>query len=214
MSEKVSKEIMEYLAKAEGKTIHFLDGEKDITSPYGIYKGVHRDAEVFKIIEEMAKRCGVSKFSKEYTETDIITVNQYMFEKSEYVEKIYKAASEFYYVMSKPAKLEYLPKASHVAMFSLYINSPKNACVSAQMAHNKLVKLGLIDSKILVEDGALGPASAKAFQNITEELGLIFESYLLLSMSSLYAKLAVQNSDRFLKYLNGWNNRLGYLAEI
>ena len=41
------KVIMDYLAIAEGTTVHFNKGEDTITSPYGIYKASFPNAKIF-----------------------------------------------------------------------------------------------------------------------------------------------------------------------
>jgi len=207
-------EIMDYLGNAEGKVVHHNAGESDITSPYGIYKKQFPTAEIFDILDKIASNLGINEESYNWTDYQIATINEAIVNDEDAKNKIRESASNFYHNMSKPAKIEFLPEDAKLAMFSLFVNSPRNAGKSLQMALNTFISLGKIDNPELVVDGAPGNKTVQAIKKINNEDGLLLESYLLLSMSSLYAKLAVKNPDKYLKYLNGWNNRLKKLSKI
>ncbi len=129
-------------------------------------------------------------------------------------------ASSFYDDYLQDADLGAYPQKAIIARFSLYTNSPKLANKAAQEAINNFTSNKLIDSDILTVDGDAGANTKKALRLVfdacerDDNLGLLFESYMLLSMSKNYAKLAVLDSNRYLTYLNGWNNRLDALAEF
>jgi len=202
---------MQYLEHAEGNIVHHNDGESDITSPYGIYRKEHPEAAIFTEIDSVAHKLGIYQPSKEWSQSDIDAINQYIF--NDNAKSIIKGlAANFYYQMTKPAHINDFPQDAQVAMFSMYINSPKRAKEACQMAINTFVKNKLIVNELLIVDGILGNKTITTLHKIHN--GLLFESYMLLHMSSLYAKLAVSRPDKYLKYLNGWNNRLKYLARF
>ena len=105
-------------------------------------------------------------------------------------------------------------------MFSLHTNGPTLAWKSVQSAINKCIKNGLVNTSKLAVDGNPGNMTFGALKAVTAAVdsnpygGLLFESYLLLEMSRQYEILAVANPDKYLRYLNGWNNRLAVLSEI
>ena len=86
------------------------------------------------------------------------------------------------------------------------------------MACNSLIKVYGLSISPLVEDGVLGRTSEAALETITRFIGkskegaLYFETLILLSMSKIYAELAVANPTKYLIYLRGWNNRLEALS--
>lgn len=209
---------MDYLAQAEGIKIHYNKNEIDITAPYGIYRAKNPDAKIFKRIDNIANKIGISLPSSSWNEQQIKMVNDYI-EKHELRYEFRELASEFYDSYLKDLDIEIFPKMSQIAVFSLYVNSPYLAIISIQTAINNFIYNELIDFNIIKVDGIFGPISKRAVKTITwtcqtKESGLLFEMYILLEMSRQYEKLAVSNPDKYLEYLNGWNNRLNKLAKM
>ena len=208
-------ELLRYLAIAEGTELHYNKGEVDITAPYGIYRKPFPNAKIFKYVDSVAKSLGIEAESKDWTKEEV-----HLVDKALDMEKINELAMEFYKGYTRGARLDMLPEEAQVAMFSLYTNSPKLAWKSVQSALNKFVQNGWLDYKIQAVDGAYGSTTKKGLEALDKiarsnsGYGYIFESYMLLEMSQQYAKLAVNNPDKYLKYLNGWNNRVEALAEF
>ena len=208
-------ELLEYLAKAEGTELHYNEGEVDITAPYGIYRKPYPNANIFKYIDGVARSLGIEVPSREWTEEEVLLIDNALD-----MQKINELAMEFYIGYAKGARLDMLPAESQVAMFSLYTNSPKLAWKAVQSALNKFVKNGWLEFRLQAVDGAYGKSTEEGLQELLKiaesnsGYGYIFEAYMLLEMSQEYAKLAVSNPDKYLKYLNGWNNRVEALAEF
>lgn len=207
----MTEKMMTYLGNAEGTKIHYNSSETDITTMYGIYKAAHPQASIFNLIDLIARNAGISNESSKWTHSDINTLNNYIIDNN-LNESLEHEAREFYDEFLKRLHLDKFPEEAQIAAFSLYTNSPKKGIMSVQSAINKFITNGFITNPILTVDGALGTKSASALDKIED--GYLFEAYMLLEMSKQYSKLAVANSDKYLRYLNGWNNRLDSLAKI
>jgi len=215
----MQKILLNYLAHAEGTQIVRNTTESDITAPYGIYKSEHPSADIFKEIDKIAVKAGIHGDSKVWSKQSIKIINEYI-ANNNLSQKLKNLASIFYDKYLEDANLGLYPPRAIIARFSLYTNSPKLANKATQDAINDFIKNKLIDSEILAVDGDAGENTNKALKLVydlcerDENLGLLFEAYMLLSMSRNYAKLAVLDKNRYLVYLNGWNNRLDTLAKF
>ena len=206
----ISNELMKYLGKAEGTTLHYNTSESDITTAYGIYRVAHPDAEIFKYIDRVADNIGITTKSKDWTTAEIDSIGIVLDDKN-----VLKLAEEFYTKFTLKAKLNEFPKEAQVAMFSMYTNSPKLAWKATQSAINKFESNELIDYKQQLVDGYPGETTYDGLELCTAaNNGSLFEAYMLLEMNRQYGKLAVSNPDKYLQYLNGWNNRMEALAEF
>ena len=211
--------LLNYLAKAEGTQIIRNKTESDITAPYGIYKTMHPNADIFKEIDKIATKAGLSGDSKSWTKSNLDVLNEYVL-KNNLSQTLKRLAAVFYDNYLEDAELNLYPQKAMITRFSLYTNSPKLANKATQDAINDFITNKLISHDLLTVDGDAGANTKQALKLIfdlcerDDNLGLLFESYMLLSMSKNYAKLAVLNHDRYLEYLNGWNNRLDKLAEF
>jgi len=208
---KVPDSIMRYLEHVEGDIIHHNAGESDITSPYGIYRKEHPEAAIFTEIDAVALKLGIYQKSSEWTQSDIDAINHYIHQ-GDIKDDLKELVAKFYYQMTKPAHINDFPQDAQVSMFSMYTNSPKRAKKACQTAINTFVKNNLIENEMLKVDGVFGSKTISALHKIHN--GLLFESYMLLHMSSLYARLAVKKPKKYLRYLNGWNNRLKELSRL
>ena len=206
------KEIMDYLYKAEGDTVHYNENEKDITSPGGVYRYAHPDARVFKIIDRVAAKLGIVYDSKHWTKVVLNRINEYIADNKDVQDEIYQATVEFYEGYLKGARLELFPSECHVAMMSMYTNSPKGAWMSVQNSIIHLVKSEQIElsmDDISVADGFYGNKTKKALEHAVSKVDPMYlETLMLFNMLQYYVKL--DNPT----YIKGWMNRLDKLASI
>ena len=210
------KQVLEYLAKAEGTDIVYLQNEKDITAPYGIYRHAHPDAEIFKFIDSVARSIGIEHKSNQWDIGKVKRVNTALVGMQDEIDKL---VSEFYEEYLKPAHLELFPPLCRVAMFSMYTNSPKNAWKSVQQSLIDVDKNNLGNNDDLsIVDGSFGRKTERGIIDVVQSLNkqghLYFETLMLSNMKTLYIRLAMSNPDKYLKYLKGWDNRMNLLAKM
>jgi len=209
----MQKILLDYLAKAEGTIVHRNATETDITAPYGIYKTQHPEAQIFKAIDEDANKIGLNSDSTTWVQDDLDKLNESLDSS-----KMEQLAGIFYDTFLKDAHMILYPLECVITRFSLYVNSPKLANEVTQEAINLFIQNKFIKHNILVVDGAIGLNTNNALREVynlslrDNAWGYLFESYMLLMMSKNYAKLAASNQQKYLRYLNGWNNRLYTLA--
>lgn len=213
------KELYDYLLKAEGTEIHRIKTETDITTMCGIFKSAHPDARIFETIDGIAANIGFSTPSSMWTDDMLDLLNREW--KITITEEFqFELISEFYDKYMSRAYLEVFPKEAVVSMFSMFTLSEKYSSMSAQAAFNILVTNDYLNHDLLAVDGALGQKSSSAIfeiKKLSEQnraVGLYFETALLLNMAKYFARLAVNNPDKYLHVLNGWNNRLETLSKI
>ena len=213
----MNSKLLEYLGKAEGIEIHRNPTETDITTMFGIYRAVHPTAEVFILIDTIAKKIGISIDSTKWGTDELNQINSFINSNSEVKENVTDFIIAFYDDYLKNAHLELFHENCIVSMFSMFVNSPLLAWKSVQFAINTFISQGMIDNFPLVEDGSFGEKTKIASEKINEVIkkdyssSLIFESNMLFAMSINYASLAKSNPDKYLPSLVGWGNRLKIL---
>lgn len=213
--------LMDYLAEAESDKIHYNVGEKDITTMYGIYRVQHPKAAIFKRIDEVAQLAGVTSASEYWLQSHIDKVNKYI-SNHNLNKEFRQLASDFYKDYFEAMPLDKFPNLCQVSVFSMYTNSQKYAVMAVQDAINTMIKMKYINGTALLSvDGVFGkkftaPALVKVSNFIADDefKAMYFESILLLHMSKRYALLAKANPEKYLKYLEGWMNRLEKLSRI
>lgn len=209
------EKFLKYLAKAEGTEIHRNSTESDITSPYGIYREQHPKASIFKYIDHVANSNGITKPSASWSSSDIAKVNAKLD-----MGKINEHATEFYNDFITKLHLDIFTEESKLAAFSLYTNGPLIFWKSVQATINKFNSNGWIDYIKQGVDGEYGKRTRDGLlliQEICTEnklYGHIFEGYMISHMQLEYARLAAANPAKFLKHLNGWNNRVVEFLEF
>lgn len=207
-------DILNYLADAEGTTVHYNRGEKDITSPYGVYRSQHPNAAIFTYIDEVARSLGNTRSSRRWTRKDIKRINDKLD-----MSIIDRLAIEFYEDFLKSLHLDIFSKESTLAAFSLYTNGPLLMWKSVQSTINKFDSNGWIGYEQQSVDGQYGSKTRNGLIQIQElctrnsTFGYLFEALLISHMQLEYARLAVANPGKYLKYLNGWNNRVTKLLK-
>lgn len=204
--------LIEYLEKAEGKVFHYNRGESDLTSPLGVYKHAWPKAEIWNYVDSITTDLNLPEDTSDYDAEDVEVLNSKM-----NYGKVIELVSDFYDDYLKSAHLELFPSACQVTVFSLYVNSPRNMWRSVQQALNQFHLNHFIEFKVQTVDGLYGGSTKAGLELIKGEdimQGYLFEAYILSNMKTQYAKLVAKNPDKFLKYLNGWNNRMNVLQKM
>lgn len=196
------------LKKVEGDKIHYNKGESDITSAYGIYRYQQPQAKIFNYIDTVAKDLGISKPSHEWGKEEIDLVNNNIDKEEEF-----NLAVDFYKTFTH-LDLDQLGLELSYAYFNIFANTPKGANKAMQATINSLINNNKLDYKLLDVDGVLGPKSKKLIYDLVKnysdkELKLMF----LVHANEHYITLAVKSSEKYLKYLNGWYQRIKNLIE-
>lgn len=202
------QQLVKLLKEVEGDKIHYNKGEKDITSAYGIYRYSQPDAKIFTYIDAIAKGLGIPKPSKDWNKEEIEKVNSNIDK-----EKEFDLAVDFYKSFS-PLDLDQLGLELAYAYFNIYTNTPKGANIAMQAMINSYIKNHKLNYKILDEDGILGPKSKNLIYDVVKryrdrELKLAF----LVFANDNYIKLVVNNPDKYLQYLKGWDQRVNNLVK-
>lgn len=202
------EKLVELLKTVEGDKIHYNKGEKDITSAYGIYRYQQPQAKIFTYIDTVAKDLGITKPSYEWTSEEINLVNINIDKDEEF-----NLAVDFYKTFTH-LDLDQLGLELSYAYFNIFANTPKGANKAMQATINSLISNYNLDYKLLDVDGILGPKSRKVIYDVVKsyndkELKLTF----LVHANEHYINLAVNNSEKYLKYLNGWYQRIKNLIK-
>jgi hypothetical protein len=208
--------LLDYLSVAEGIDIHYNAGETDITTPYGVYRADHPTAEIFKYIDSIARKVGVTAPSSGWTKIQINLVNN---ELSKFKSEVRELAKVFYLGFLKGAMIESFPVECVMAMFSMYTNSPANAVKAVQDSLLELKAVGLVKftGELSIVDGQIGSKTSNALTDIVKHdnqfLNYWLESLMLSNMKSIYIKLALADPAN-LRYLKGWDNRMDILQSM
>nr|DAN33019.1 MAG TPA: hypothetical protein [Caudoviricetes sp.] len=204
--------ILADLRKVEGGVLHYNSNEKDITNGYGIYKGMHAQAEIFQLYDEAARALGITGPSAGWRDTRTLGKIQEYVNKNLAAEE-YWLSYVFYQNYFRNLSLErYHPVIASI-MVSLYTNGTKLAGTSFQRAINVIHNKHNIATAV-TEDGILGPGSVGAIIDIcnaSEAIITEFKYLILLFAKSYYATLVANNSAAYLQYLRGWDNRVNTL---
>ena len=185
--------IMEYLAEAEGTTVHKNSGERYITAPYGIYYGAHPQADIFKLLDKIGKANGIKY------DVDIDKINKII--KDEYEEEIKTAAWNFY--MSEMVNRKLFTAVGKKSGLSIFSNSV-NAGVTVG---NKSVQRAVG----VIEDGIIGSQTMKAINEYKYSDDKMNQD-ILKYMEGFYKSLVEQDPAKYYRFLNGWMNRLKRLG--
>lgn len=215
------KDILRKLRQAEGGRLHKNSGEEDITTGYGIYRHAYPNDEVFKYVDQVAASLGINKPSKTWTNEEIKKVDNMM---DDEIELDYSLS--FYETYFKGLEFENMFPCLVYPFANIYTNSRKKAIESLQRSCNHYVKISYIaplfpNWKDIDTDGLIGPATRNAIKEITkvvtatkdnpEVYGNLFLYLFLSDVKSEYIDLAVANPNKYVKFLNGWDNRVNFL---
>jgi len=208
----VRDRLMEYLYKAEGDEIHYNRNEKDITTPGGIYRYAHPDAEVFDYIDDVADEIGITSDSKHWGKRELNMMNIAVDPDvmAGYVER-------FYDEYLKGAKLELFHGNAKIAMYSFYVNSPKQAWKAVQQALLDMVELGMLKdiTKDMLSrvDGRYGRKTEVALNSVHVS-DKMFGMYICNAMKTRYTRLVAARPKKFLQYAKGWDNRVNEIVRL
>jgi len=204
------KVILDYLKDAEGNTLEYNTGEKDITAPLGVYRYEHPNAVVFEYIDSIAKQFTLDPSNKWAKET--CKKIDPLLDK----DVCYYLAYLFYADFYKSAHLEYFDPEVIIAVVSIYANSPKLCNESLQEAVNimGLKKFIVLDKGPLKVDGAIGNGTKSELREIDDLSTLhnyTFRLLFLHMVKSGYIELWKDNKEKFSVFLWGWSNRVDRL---
>ena len=220
------EKVLDYLQTEEGSTIHRNKTESDITTPYGIYRDKHPDAEIFDYIDSIGRELKFPKKTRDWTKGNINSFNELMSHNKSIKTEMRNLARLFYLNYLKGVHLELFPEECQVAMYSMYTNSQEGAWISVQNAIIDIYKTFNLEvtelptQKLSPPDGDYGTKTRDAMIYLNDRFKTEFiypyylESLIISNMKTYYAKLAVKSPTKFLKYLDGWNNRVNRLQEM
>ena len=218
--------ILEELAKLEGNKFHKNKGEKDITTPHGIYRTANKKERIFRIVDKFAKILGIDKRSTNWTKKDLELINNEYKINSKFRSEILAETKRYYLKIIKKSGATLLPEPAQLTYFLIYINSPKNAVIAVQNTINYFRKL-MNNSKLIQVDGIIGPNTRRNLNQVKSYCTLRSQEQLFIMtfkyyMSKLYCKIGI-NSYKFyvkqnklskyfknckIRYVEGWHNRL------
>lgn len=211
--------LLEYLSKEEGLDFHRNSKESDITSPYGIYKAVHKDAEVFKYLAKLTISLDVPRLSSEWNQSHLKIVNDFINSSKIIKQEIKQLIADFYTEYYKGANLELMPPEAVITVVSIYTLSTQKAMISVQQSINEFISNGFIINEKLKEDGVFGAKSKEAMGKIlklrnehNEFAGYYFEEKVINNMQKHLDDLSCNNKEKFGVNRNGWRNRLERLS--
>jgi len=207
----MENKLIEYLYSVEGNKVHYNKGEKDITSPGGIYRKAHPTASVFTYIDNVAKSVGVVKDSVWWDKRDIRKINSAID-----LSEVTKYIEEFYKKYLAGAKLELFKGNAQIAMYSFYINSPKQAWKAVQQALIDMSMSGRLDvhvSDLSTVDGKFGGKTNRALAKVNCD-DKLFSMYICSAMKTRYTTLVAARPSKFLRYLRGWDNRVNSIVSL
>ena len=231
MVPEVWKELLEDIKKQESGNLglHRNPTEYDITTAYGIYKYVHKNAEIFKYIDEVAKTIGIKNGSTYWTDRATLTKIQSAIDPEKELYYTYL----FYKDYLEGIKLSLFPDKLKRYVASFYVNGPKLCNKALQMTCNQFIyynykqggyykrtkiEKGKEVPNYLAQDGVLGNQSWEVIKDIlklceTNEMYLMEFKYLfLLYMKTYYCNLVRTNTANAV-YIGGWNKRVDNLLD-
>lgn len=215
------EKLLTYLGNAEGLDFHRNTKESDITSPYGIYKTAHPNAEIFQYLSRVVLAINVPRHTEDWKYDDLIRVNQFLNTSPIVKQEIRQLAANFYTEYYKNANLELIPVEAVVAMASMYTTSPEKSIVSLQRAINECIKNNFISNKLLIDDGDFGNNTKTAAKLILEAreangvfFGYMFEEKIIRHMTMQYDDLCYADKAKYGWARDGWRNRMNQLAEF
>jgi hypothetical protein len=216
----MTDEILDYLGKAEGLTIHKNKGEKDITSPYGVYKYAHRDAKIFDYIDQLLLEHSIHRETHELLHSDYDILNATIERAPEVAAEMRRLASEFYDEYFSKIYLDLIPQEAQLTFLSVYTTSQYGGQKSVQAAINDLISNKEINNPKLSEDGVFGAKTKQALEKVyakaqkeNQYFGLWFEEKILRHTVMYYDKLAIEDPGEYKRFYKGWRNRLEALAD-
>lgn len=213
--------ILDYLAQAEGLELHRNETEDDITSPYGIYKSIHPNEEIFNYIKTIGEDFGFPKNTRDWSKENINTFNELMSYNQSIQTEIRNLARIFYLEYYSSIHLDLFPEEAQLAFISMYTTTTKHSKIAVQKTLQEIHKNGFINTKITDFDGIFGkietiPALKESQQIYKKEglfYGLWFEQKMITQMILHYDKLAIENPQEYKRYYKGWRDRMLILGK-
>jgi len=181
--------IMNYLAKAEGTTVHKNRNEPAITLPYGIYT---KDWKNTKLEKYLKKTTGVSNLRTNMGEVNNVITTSPMVKKT-----VRDLAYDFYvkHFMDERVNKELNP-SEQLIFFSNSVNGGMGRGVKSLQS--------AVGSTI---DGGIGPNTISKIKEAKSK-GVDIARGMLSYMQGYYNRLIRNNPGKYAINKNGWNNRL------
>lgn len=203
--------VLDMLKDQEGGRLHRNKSESDITTGYGIYKSVYPNAKIFSYIDEVAKSVGIEKKSKDWTEDDIVEIN----DKIDPVKE--KELSLDFYKDYFKMDMSIIPANLAVIFCSIYVNSNKIANIALQKSTNFMIENYVNKGSILKPDGIIGSGSKKVIKDVydwvkrqSDHMDDVWFMSFIYFVQFEYVQICTDNGkeDKQLQYLRGWTNRV------
>lgn len=197
------KELIDYLATAEGSSIHRNKTEEDVTAFYGVYRLYNKKFEGWWWLDDTAKENGFSDYR---TNRKSMKALNKLIHNDPILWNAYQAISSMFHKrnMSK-MKLDKFPSSkTALTFFSLVTNAGKKRGVVVMQ--RALTEMGIPTS----DDGAFGPGTARNLGKVTDAEKL--NKLMLKHMQKFYDYLVAKNPSKYGIYAKGWKNRLTALA--
>lgn len=202
----------------EGGELHRNSNESDITTGSGIYRGKHKDAEIFKYVDEVASSLSINTPSSTWSKAEITKVNDKL-----KINELNYYAYLFYKDYLSGAMLHMFPSDDLIsAMGNLYTNTPKGAWSATQymikIANDRKL-INLPANQISSVDGLPGRKTKiglDAVGELNKDRLETCRAYLIFGMTLYYIDIATDDMDtslpgvdKHLRYLKGWtHNRM------
>ena len=197
----------------EGGKFHKNKGEKDITTPLGIYRGAN-DIELFDYIEEWFKtKKGLSSIKKtsDFTQDDINFLNTEYNKKGDFYDKVMEDSTTFYNKYLGKIDISSFASVLRYPFFNIFVNSKKVAIKAIQMSYCDKNNKNR-DKKLC--DGIYGPTTEKMIKEYNGDMNatnsLFYTSIFLKNVMICYVEMCTDNGrdDAQLPFLKGWTNRV------
>ena len=211
------EELVKKLYKVEGGIFHYNEGEKDITSPAGVYKYAHPNIELWKFVNEVCVDFGIPTNTKNWTKYELDSLND-LLDIEEISSKIFELEVNFYLEENKHLRIHLFHNELKYLVFNLYTNSHVGLWRSVQYGIRKLINNGELTYPIKntsIVDGKFGRKTEnalKVIKNLNIDKQIKFKKYILDGMEDYYIYLA--KKPQYKKYINGWLNRIDNLRNV
>ena len=190
--------LLKYLSVAEGTVIHWNKGETSYTTPYGIYKKSFPRSKVIQYVNSL-----FVKYNLKENRQNAKLINKYLTteEKTKIRDLAYELLVSVFIHEGVKATLEFKEfDKSFLTFFSLNVNGgPKRGAKALQTALGVTVD-GSIGSQTIIR--------LKNYNGTDENLNLSMLKY----MKKFYDSLIRRKPKKYLRFKNGWYNRLRKLG--
>lgn len=197
------QELIDYLAIAEGSSIHRNKTEKDVTAFYGVYRLYNKKFEGWWWLDDVANENGFADYRTNRTSMKALSK---LIHKDPILWNAYQAISTMFHRrnMTKMKLNKFPSSKTALTFFSLVTNAGKKRAVKTMQ--RALTEIGIPTT----DDGAFGPGTARNLGKVKDAEKL--NKLILKHMQKFYDYLTTSNPKKYGIYAKGWKNRLKALA--